>query len=181
LELLYLFMSERSANRQAIERGIAGHRVAAIAGAAVLLLSALFSAPAAAQSLPAEFLGKFRGSITGTAAEEGDFDMVASNVRGGFAMTWSPGGKANFEASDRKNVFHAEDAGRPFEGEPTYWARLEEGTLYVYSMHIDTHGGYDIYTYMYKPADNGLDLTIRQLRSGAETMESVARLERHGG
>lgn len=152
-----------------------------LAGTLMLLLSILLPATAAAQSLPQQFVGKFRGSVAGTAAEEGDFDMVASNIRGGFTMTWSPGGEVSFEASDRSNLFHAEETGRPFEGEPTYWARLKESKLFVYSMRIDAHGGYDIYTYLYKPVENGLELTIRQLRSGAEPMVSIALLERYGG
>ncbi|MCK5620777.1 MAG: hypothetical protein KAJ11_00705, partial [Alphaproteobacteria bacterium] len=51
----------------------------------------MVAAPAAADTLPEEFLGKFRGSVTGNVGEvEGDFNMVSSTRRGGFTVAWSP-------------------------------------------------------------------------------------------
>lgn len=151
-------------------------RVLAIVWAALLIGPA-----AAAGSLPDEFLGKFRGSVTGSAGEvSGDFDMVSAAKRNGFTMSWPPNGSTGFKAAkDRKNVFLAPSEGKLIEGAPAFWARLEDGKLLVYSMRIDSHGGYSIYTFVYTPVEGGLDLLIYHLRSGSEPMESRARLERH--
>ena len=151
-------------------------RVRALVWAALLVAAA----PAAADTLPEDFLGKFRGAVTGSVGEvEGDFNMVSSDKRGGFTMAWSPNSSAGFEASDRKNVFHARSRGRLLEGVPAFWARLEDGKLLVYSMQIGSHGGYDIYTFIYTPAADGLDMTVRHLRSGSEPLESRGQLKRY--
>ena len=151
-------------------------RVRALVWAALLVAAA----PAAADTLPEDFLGKFRGGVTGSVGEvEGDFNMVSGDKRDGFTMAWSPNSSAGFEASDRKNVFHARSRGRLLEGVPAFWARLEDGKLLVYSMQIDSHGGYDIYTFIYTPAADGLDMTVRHLRSGSEPLESRAQLKRY--
>lgn len=154
-------------------------RVQGLMGAA-LLLSAMAAAPAVAGPLPEEFLGKFRGSVTGVVGEvKGDFTIALKTTRKGFEMTWPPSRSAGFEPSDQKDVFHARSQGKLLEGIPTFWARLEDGKLLVYSMQIDPHGGYDIYTFIYTPAEEGLDMTVRHLRGGSEPLESKARLKRY--
>lgn len=154
-------------------------RVQALIWAALLMAAT----PAAAGTLPDAFLGKFRGTVTGSVGDiEGDFDMVSAAKRYGFTMSWPPNSSTVFEATkNRENVFHARSRGKLIEGAPAFWARLEDGTLLVYSMRIDSHGGYDIYTFIYTPVENGLNLTIRHLRSGSEPLESKGRLERHDG
>lgn len=154
-------------------------RIFPAAGAALLLL-AIIASPAIAGPLPEEFLGKFRGTVTGSVGDiEGDFTLVSQPARSGFLMTWPPNRSAGFEPSDKKNIFHVKLRGRLIEGAPTFWARLEDGELIVYSMQIDSHGGYDIYTYIYAPADDGLDVTVRHLRSGSDPLESTGRLKRY--
>lgn len=148
---------------------------------AALLFAGLIAAPAAAQSIPKEFVGSFRGSLIGSAGEiEGDFTLVSSASREGFELEWTSDVSATFNVSDRKNVFRARDRGRLLEGAPTFWARMEAGNLLVYSMRIDEHGGYDIRTYIYEPVENGLNLTIRHLRAGSEPLVANARLDRYG-
>ncbi len=148
-----------------------------------LVLAALLigSAPAAAGPLPDEFLGKFRGSVTGgVGGVSGDFDMVSAAKRNGFTMSWPQNSSTGFEAArGRENVLLAPSEGKLIEGAPAFWARLADGKLLVYSMRIDSHGGYDIYTFVYTPVENGLDLLIYHLRSGSEPLESRARLARH--
>lgn len=148
---------------------------------AVILVTLLaIAAPAVASPLAEEFVGKFRGSVTGSAGEiEGDFNMVSAAKRNGFTVAWSPNNSAEFEASDRKNVFHARSRGRLLEGVPAFWARLQDGKLLVYSMQINSQGGYDIYTFIYAPVADGLDMTVRHLRGGSEPLESSARLKRY--
>jgi len=106
--------------------------------------------------------------------------MESEATRDGFTMTWPPNSSAEFEAADRKNVFQAPSRGKLIEGVPAFWARLEDGNLLIYFMRIDSHGGYDIYTYIYTPVEEGLDITIRQIRSGSKMLESKARLKRYG-
>ena len=151
-------------------------RVPALVWAVLLTIAT----PAAAGALPEEFLGKFRGSVTGSVGEvEGDFNMVSEAKRKGFTIVWSPNSSAGFETSDQENVFHARSSGKLIEGAPAFWSRLEDGRLLVYSMRIDSHGGYDIYTFIYAPTADGLDMIVRHLRSGSEPLESMARLKRY--
>jgi hypothetical protein len=148
-------------------------------GVALIMLLQVVS-PAQADMLPEEFLGKFRGSVTGNVgAVEGDFNMVSQAGRDSFLITWPPSRSAVFETSEEKNVFHAEFRGRLIEGAPTFWARLDGRKLIVYTMQIDRHGGYDIYSYIYEPVNDGLDMTVRHLRSGSAPMESKGRLTRY--
>lgn len=157
-----------------------GRRLFRSIGLALILLP-IVVIPSHAGILPEEFLGKFRGAVTGDVVDvEGDFNLVSQEGRGNFLMTWPPNGSASFEASKNPHVFHADVRGRLIEGAPTFWARLGGGQLIVYSMRIDEHGGYDLYSYIYKPADDGLDVTVRHLRSGASPMESNGRLKRYG-
>jgi len=152
------------------------------AGALVGAMLLMAAAPAAADPLPAGFLGKFRGTVSSSVGEiEGDFNMVSSAKRAGFSMTWSPDKSAEFQPSKQGNVFKAPGSGSLFEGAPALWSRLEDGKLIVYSMQIDAHGGYDIYTFIYTPAEGGLDMIIRHLRSGSGPIESTARLKRYDG
>jgi len=154
-------------------------RLQALVGA-VLLMLALSAAQAHADALPKEFLGKFRGSLSGSVGEiEGDFNMVSAAKRNGFTMTWRPSGLATFQTTNKKNVFHSRVDGKLMEGAPAFWARLSDGELLVYSMRIDPHGGYDIYTFIYTPVEEGLDVTVRHLRRGSGMLESKARLKRH--
>lgn len=150
--------------------------------AATLFLLGFFATSSAAQSLPKEFVGKFRGVIISSTGEvEGEFDLVSNASRNGFTLSWTPGDSVVFEATDHENVFHDRNSGRLLEGAPAFWARLEGNKLIVYSTRLDEHGGYDIFTYIYVPAAGGLALAIRHLRSGSEPLESNGRLERYDG
>lgn len=154
-------------------------RLVGKAGAVLVLLLMVVSA-AHAEMLPEAFLGKFRGTVTGeVGAVEGDFNLVSQAGRSSFMMTWPPNRSASFETSDNPEVFHAPLRGRLIEGTPTIWARIEGGRLIVYSMQIDQHGGYDLYSYIYEPANDGLELTVRHLRSGSRPLESKGRLKRY--
>jgi hypothetical protein len=149
-----------------------------IGAALTLLVMVVF--PACAEALPEEFLGKFQGAITGDVGDlEGNFNLVSQAGRSGFLMSWPPNRSAAFEVSDKPGIFHADFHGRLIEGTPAFWARLEGRKLIVYSMQIDEHGGYDLYSYIYEPVDGGLDLTVRQLRSGSTPLESKGRLKRY--
>lgn len=156
-----------------------GRRLFRYIGLAIAMHS-LVAFSAHSEVLSNAFLGKFRGTVSGSVGElDGDFNLVSQEGRGGFLMTWPPSRNADFEPTDNPKVFHAAMRGRMMDGASALWARLDDGKLIVYSMEINEHGGYDIYSYMYEPADDGLDLTVRHLRSGSTPMESKGRLKRY--
>lgn len=157
-----------------------GRWLSALAGGALLVL-ALAAPPAVARGpVPAELQGKFRGTVTGAVGEvSGEFTMVLRGERNGFTMGWPGRDSIEFERSAGDEMFQAAAEGRILDGDPAFWARLADNALIVYAMRIEPHGGYDIYTYIYKPAQNGIDLVIRHLRSGSEPLESKAGLERY--
>lgn len=157
----------------------------ALLGAAPALILAwllALSGPAqAATGLPDAFPGSFRGAIVGPAgASDGDFTVVIERTGDGFAMRWPPRREVAFQMTDRPGVFRTGDAPNPITGDIAYWARIDNGSLIVYSMQIDEHGGYDIHNYSYTPADGGLDLVIKRIRGGAGPSEYRGRLEKYG-
>ena len=159
-----------------------GRCYSALVGAATLLAFALAAPPAAARGpVPEELQGKFRGLVAGAVSElSGEFTMVLQGERSGFTMGWPGHDSISFQRPRDSKIFQTVAEGRILDGDPAYWARLEDGSLIVYSMRIEPHGGYDIYTYIYTPVEDGVDLVVRHLRSGADSLESKARLERYG-
>lgn len=157
-----------------------GRGLAALAGA-TLLAMALVASPAAARGpVPVELQGKFRGTVTGAVGEvSGEFTMVLQGERRGFTLGWPGRDAISFQRAAGSETFQASAEGRILDGSPAYWARLEDGALIVYAMQVGPHGGYDIYTYIYKPAQDGVDLVIRHLRSGSAPLESKAGLKRY--
>ena len=154
--------------------------LSALIGAGVIMFSLAASAAAASRPIPEELRGKFRGTVTGAASEvSGEFTMVLQGERGGFTIAWSGRERIGFQKSPDGKMFRSEAGGRILDGNPAYWARLEGDSLIVYSMRVGFHGGYDIYTYIYTPVEGGIDMLIRQLRSGSEPLESTARLKRY--
>ncbi len=149
-------------------------------GAGVIMFSLAAPAAAASKTVPEDLQGKFRGTVTGAASEiSGEFTMILQGERGGFTITWSGRDRIGFQKSPDGKMFRSEAGGRILDGNPAYWARLEGDSLIVYSMRVGFHGGYDIYTYIYTPAEGGVDMVIRHLRSGSEPLESKARLKRY--
>ncbi len=134
----------------------------------------------AQQALPDGFAGKFRGRLTGSGGfVTGEFTVSISKIDGGFMVAWPPRISASFEAAGRPGVFNSRERTRILEGEPVYWARLENATLIVYSAQIDELGGYRIDSYLYTLSDNGLALVIRRVVTGAEPLISSGRLSRY--
>lgn len=131
--------------------------------------------------LPGAFAGSFRGAVAGpTGVSSGDFTVVIERHEDSFIVRWPPRRAVEFRAAGRPGVFRTDDEANPLTGETAYWARTDGDSLIVYSMQTDEHGGYDIYNYIYAPADDGLDLVIRRIRGGAEPIESRGRLEKYG-
>lgn len=163
--------------RVVIARGIAAF--GAVVAATVLVVSA--PAALADGPLPPGLSGEFRGTFdTGTGVRAGDFTVVIEADADRFTVSWPPRSAVTFTPARRPNVFRALGPSNPLHGGIVHWVRIEEGALVVYSMQIDTHGGYDIRDYTYVPIAEGLELTLHRIRSGGDPEVSRARLVRYG-
>jgi len=136
----------------------------------------------AQQPLPDAFSGMFRGTLSGASGETGgEFTVDIKMDGGGFTVAWPPRIAATFEPAGRPGVFRAGRNVQLLEGDPIYWARIENETLTVYSALIDEHGGYRVDSFIYTPTASGLYLILRQVISGADPRIASGRLERYGG
>lgn len=155
--------------------------VPALILAFVIALAAAPSATWAKGALPDEFYGKFRGAVAAPGNASGKFTVAIESREDGFTVRWAPRIVVNFEPAGRPGVFRDSKAGKPMSGDPVYWARVDSGELIVYSMQLDEHGGYDIGSYIYAPAADGLELVIRRIKVGGDPAEFSGKLERYGG
>ncbi len=136
----------------------------------------------AQQSLPDGFAGRFRGTLSASGGMvTSQFTVAISTTDGGFTIAWPPRISASFEPAGRPGVFVSRERTQILEGDPVYWARIDNGSLVVYAAQVDELGGYRIDSFIYAPADTGLDLVIRRLVTGAEPQISSGRLTRYGG
>ncbi len=127
------------------------------------------------------YYGKFRGAVAAPGNASGIFTVAIESREDGFTVRWSPHIVVDLEPAGRPGVFRDSKASKPMSGETVYWARVDSGGLVVYSMQLDEHGGYDIGSYAYVPAANGLDLVIRRIRVGGDPVEISGKLERYDG
>ncbi|HSA80381.1 MAG TPA: hypothetical protein VLE23_06130 [Geminicoccaceae bacterium] len=117
-----------------------------------------------------------------------DLDVQIRGNGDGFHMTWTgfsrqDGGEltrqkteASFTPTDRPGVYAFDPGGvsllsrlfadpatgNPLTGETLLWARLVGPTLTVYSLAIDSHGGFDLERYARTLTDEGM--TVRYTR-----------------
>lgn len=132
-------------------------------------------------ALPDGYFGKFRGAVAAPGNASGDFTVSIESRGDGFTVRWPPRIAVDFEPANRPGVFRDAQTGKPMSGDPVYWARVDSGGLVVYSMQLDEHGGYNIGSYAYVPAADGLDLVIRRIKVGGDPVEFSGKLERYGG
>lgn len=162
-----------------------------VLGIALLLWSALMAWPRAAQADVTPFLGSFTGSAEVTQADgkkiPRDMSVVVTETDDGFKVKWTsvtyrtngrvseksysvdfvPSGRGNvYSAAQRKNVFGHEVQLDPMKGEPYVWSRIDGETLTVYSLFVDTDGGYSLQQYDRTLADGGLNLRFQNIRDG---------------
>ncbi len=146
-----------------------------------LALIAAGPAAFAQQRLPDAFDGKFHGVLSDRSGKTGEFTVVIKKIGGGFTMTWPPRIAARFEPAGRPGVFRTAAKSQVLEGDPVYWARIENESLIVYSAQIGDRGGYRIHSFIYTPSGDALDLVIRYVMTGAEPQISGGKLKRYGG
>ncbi|MDH3228748.1 MAG: hypothetical protein OEN55_03035 [Alphaproteobacteria bacterium] len=147
-----------------------------------LALMAAGPAAFAQEALPDAFEGRFRGTLSGTSGEtSGEFTVTIRKSDGGFMVNWPPRIVAQFEPAGHPGVFKTREKSKVLEGNPVYWARIEDGTLIVYSAQVGEHGGYHVDNFIYTPSGEGLDLFVRHVVTGAEPQISSGKLNRYGG
>ncbi len=136
-----------------------------------------------------------------------DLNVELRRADAGFEMSWiaferEAGGvlkrhkfEASFTPTDRPGVFafnpgkpsllsrlFADPAtGNPLKGETLLWARLEGGTLTVYSLAIDHHGGFDLDRYARTLTDGGMTVRYTHRIENDLMLTIEGRLEKAGG
>lgn len=114
---------------------------------------------------------------------EPDDSVVARQMDATFAPTETPGVFA-FDPGTRSllsSLFADPAVGNPLEGDTLLWARLEAGTLHVYSLAIDPGGGYALKRSTGQLTEDGM-VTRYELRLENDRVVTVeGRLERAGG
>lgn len=147
----------------------------------LVAFTALAGTVRAQDALPDGYYGKFRGAVAAPGNASGEFTVAIESRKDGFMVRWAPRIVVDFEPAGRPGVFRDSEASKPMAGETVYWARVDAGGLVVYSMLLDEHGGYDIGSYAYVRAADGLDLVIRRIKVGGDPVEFSGKLERYGG
>ncbi|MCV6586476.1 MAG: hypothetical protein OIF47_13145 [Marinibacterium sp.] len=162
---------------------------------------ALLTAAAAWADTIEPFIGTYAGeaevNIDGVMMER-DLSVAIAETDDGFSVSWMsttfradgrikvstyeidflPTDRAGlYSAAQRRNVFGHAVPLDPMKGDPMVWARIEDDTLSVFSLHVDLNGGYQIQEYHRTLADGGLDLVYRSVRNAEITREVVAFLE----
>lgn len=146
-------------------------------------------APARADIAP--FVGQYSGSAEVAQADgtkiPRDMSVKISETKDGFTVTWTsvtyrasgklseksysidfvPSGRGEvYAAAQKKNVFGHEVQLDPMKGEPYVWARIVAQTLTVYSLFVDTNGGYSLQQYDRTLSEGGLELRFQNIRDG---------------
>ena len=167
-----------------------------------ILCLVLLAAPLQADI--SRFVGKYSGSADVIAADgtptPRDMSVEISETGKGFQVSWTSvthrvDGTSkektysiNFVPSDRDGVFSAAMARNvfghsvqmdPMKGEPYVWARIIGDTLSVYSLYVDSVGGYEIQQFNRTLAPGGLDLEFVSLRNGERQRSVSTFLKRH--
>jgi hypothetical protein len=114
----------------------------------------------------------------------------------GFTLTWRPPERepttARFAATERPNVYAAEpgegwsmfgdgEAVNPLREGTLLWARAAEDGIYVYSLAIDDRGGFLLDRYAYRPAGDGLVVSLLRRSPQGEVKppeEKLVRVDR---
>ena len=172
----------------------------------VLLASIWFLVlPLQAQATNIEpFVGDYVGSASVVDADgtETPRDMSVSihETKDGFNVSWStttykddgrvkeqkfsvdfrPSARPDvFSAAMKRNVFGHEVPLDPMKGEPFVWGRIEGNTMTVFSLFIDSNGGYELQQYDRTLAEGGLDLSFSRFRNGTKSrsVETFLRKE----
>lgn len=150
-----------------------------------------------------DFLGSYTGSaeVLGPDGEPStrDLSVEIAETKKGFSVRWSSttekrrgrrkeksyhvefvhsNRRGVFSAAMQRNLFGHEVQLDPMKGEPYVWARIEGGTLTVFSMFIYENGDYEMQQYDRSLSAEGFDLDYTAHRNGALVRQIQTTLKR---
>jgi hypothetical protein len=89
-----------------------------------------------------------------------------------YTIEFIPSARENiYKSAMKKNLFGNDVPLDPLQGEPFVWARLEEDTLSVFSLFINSVGEYEVQEFHRTLVEAGLDLVFRRVHDGASEKE----------
>lgn len=170
---------------------------------AVSLFFAVLAQGVSAQPDIAPFVGSYEGSADLSMADgtvqHRDMNVDIAPTEDGFSVRWTSvtyrtdgrtkekSYEIDFVPSDREGVFSAAQKTNvfghsvqldPMKGEPYVWARIAGDTLTVYSLFVDSEGGYEMQQFDRSLTEGGLDLDFERLRNGERQRSVSTFLER---
>ncbi|GMQ96271.1 MAG: hypothetical protein BMS9Abin14_809 [Gammaproteobacteria bacterium] len=90
-----------------------------------------------------------------------------------YSISFHPTRRNNiYRSGERKDLFGNHVPLDPMKGDPYVWARIDNGTLTVYALHVLEDGGYEMQTYARTRIPEGLDLKYTRVRDG-EVLRTV--------
>lgn len=166
----------------------------------VLIMLVGLSVPAGAQDVPlSAFFGDWSARSLDTEAGDlplrtEDLNLTIGPEGQGFRFVWThidwhgagsaPAQRreAVFVPTGRPNVFQSRDRADPLKGDVLAWARMADGGLMVYSLHLAADGGFELrHRVMTLNEDGTMHLTLDGLHDGAPMPAIDADLVRRGG
>ncbi|WP_299551281.1 hypothetical protein [uncultured Tateyamaria sp.] len=174
-----------------VSRALFGGSMRPVMAALFVLGFAVLALAAPVRADVAPFVGYYSGNAEviqsdGTKIPR-DMSVKINETKQGFTVTWTsvtyrasgkvskksytidfvPSGRGDvYAAAQRKNVFGHEVQLDPMKGEPYVWARIDGETLTVYSLFVDTDGGYSLQQYDRTLAEGGLNLHFQNIQDG---------------
>ncbi|MFY9210222.1 MAG: hypothetical protein WAO69_03755 [Aestuariivita sp.] len=174
-------------------------QVILVAGLCVLLASASFAKSAVLEAFEGAYAGSAEVTSSDGTKRMRDMSVEITVTREGFNVAWSTtsyraDGSANeksyevefvpserdgvYSAAMERNVFGHEVQLDPMQGEPFVWARIQNGTMTVFSLFVDDAGGYEIQQFDRTLTDGGLTLDFQAVRNGERTRTITTFLEK---
>lgn len=120
------------------------------------------------------WVGFTRGEDGGLTREKVEAAFSPTDRPGVFALR--PGGKSLLG-----RLFADPANGHPLKGETLLWARLEGATLTVYSLSVDSRGGFDLDRYARTLSEGGMTIRYTHRVENDEVLTIEGRLEAAGG
>ncbi|MFD3189637.1 hypothetical protein ACFMPD_05100 [Sedimentitalea sp. HM32M-2] len=128
-----------------------------------------------------------------------DLSVSIRETRRGFSVRWTttthkPGGRTKevtyditfvpsdrpgvFAAAMKKNVFGHAVQMDPMKGEPYVWARITGEMLTVFSLFVDSEGGYELQQFDRSLVRGGLQLEFQRITNGVKQRSTKAYLDK---
>ncbi|MCH5378203.1 MAG: hypothetical protein JJ992_29965 [Planctomycetes bacterium] len=175
-------------------------RVSRVGLRAIALSLCLMGIATIAAADAGRFVGDYAGSadilMADGTSKHRDMSVSISETEKGFSVRWTsityrvdgtskektydidfvPSDREHvYAAAMKKNVFGHEVQLDPMKGEPYVWARIYEDTMTVYSLFVDTDGGYELQQFDRTLVPGGLNLDFQRVSDGvvSSTVETL--------